>query len=288
MGFTTGCRTNIFAKRPAPVQVNYLGYPGTMGAEFIDYIFGDETVMPETNRNYFTEKIVYLPNCYQTNCRNRDVSQNILTREELNLPEDGFVFCCFNNNNKITPAMFNNWMRILQQVEGSVLWLLESNQWAVENLRMEAKKRGVNEERLVIASRLPIKDHLNRLRHADLFLDTLPYNAHTTASDALRMGVPLVTQMGNAFAGRVASSLVKTLGMEELITHCAEEYVKLAVDLATDRELFLMIRNKLIRNIQTAHLYDSELFTRHIEKAYEMIYERYQSDLPPEHITVEP
>jgi predicted O-linked N-acetylglucosamine transferase (SPINDLY family) len=178
-------------------------------------------------------------------------------------------------------------MRILQQVDESVLWLSEGNRWAMDNLRMEAEKRGVHADRLVFAQKLPlIEDHLNRIRHADLFLDTLPYNAHATASDALRMGVPLVTLKGNAFAGRVAASLLKTLDLGGLIAHSAEEYEKIAVDLAINRDRFQGIKEKLNMNIRTSPLFDSERFTRHIEKAYGLMYERYQNDLEPDHIVV--
>jgi predicted O-linked N-acetylglucosamine transferase (SPINDLY family) len=288
MGFTADSRSKIFAGRAAPVQVNYLGFPGTMGAEFIDYIIADKTIIPETDRHHYTEKVVYLPDCYMANCRRRDVAQTILTRSELYLPQDGFVFCCFNNTNKITPTMFDSWMRILLQVEGSVLWLFESNRWAAVNLGMEAEKRGVNADRLIFAKKLPlIEDHLNRISHADLFLDTLPYNAHTTASDALRMGVPLVTHIGNAFAGRVAASLLKTLDLNELVAHSAVEYEKIAVDLAINRDRLKRVKEKLNANIQTSPLFDSELFTRHLEKANELMYERYQNALPLRHIFIE-
>jgi predicted O-linked N-acetylglucosamine transferase (SPINDLY family) len=285
-GFTEDLRPNIFALRAAPVQANYLGYPGTMGAEFMDYIIADSTIIPESDRRHYTEKVVYLPCCYQVNCRNRDVSQKMLTRGELHLPQDGFVFCCFNNNIKITPTMFDSWMRILQQVDDSVLWLFKSNRWAVDNLRMEAEKRGVTAQRLVFAENLPVEEHLNRIRHADLFLDTLPYNAHTTASDALRMGVLLVTLTGNAFAGRVAASLLNTLDLGELIAHSAEEYEKIAIDLAVNRDRLQGIKDKLNANVQTSSLFDSERFTRHIEKAYELMYERYRNGLVPDHIVV--
>jgi predicted O-linked N-acetylglucosamine transferase (SPINDLY family) len=286
MGHTTDSRPNIFAGRAAPVQVNYLGYPGTTGAEFIDYIVADKTIIPESGRHHFTEKVIHLPDCFQANCRTRDVSQKILTRTELNLPQDSFVFCCFNNNNKITPTMFDCWMRILRQVDGSVLWLHVSNKWAEGNVLMEAEKRGMTGERLVFAAKLPVEEHLNRVRHADLFLDTFPYNAGTTASDTLRMGVPLVTHAGNAFAGRYAASLLNILDLSELIAHSADEYEKIAVDLAINRDRFLGIKEKLNANIQTSSLYDSNRFTRNIEKAYELMYERYRNDLEPDHIVV--
>lgn len=287
MGHTIDSRPNIFAGRAAPVQVNYLGYPGTMGAEFIDYIVADKTIIPESGRHHFTEKVVHLSDCFQANCRTRDISQKILTKAELNLPHDGFIFCCFNNNNKITPTMFDSWMRILRQVDESVLWLYVSNKWAEGNLRMEAEKRGVNRERLVFAAKLPVEEHLNRVRHADLFLDTFPYNAGTTASDTLRMGVPLVTRAGNAFAGRYAASLLNILDLSELITHSADEYEKIALDLAINRDRLQGIKEKLNANIQTSPLFDSERFTRHIEKAYELMYERYRNDLEPDHLVVE-
>jgi predicted O-linked N-acetylglucosamine transferase (SPINDLY family) len=287
MGFTTDSRPNIFAGRAAPVQVNYLGYPGTMGAEFIDYIVADNTLIPASDQQYFTEKVVYLPGCFQANCRARDVSQKNFTRADLNLPRDGFVFCCFNNNNKFTPAQFDSWLRILKQVEKSVLWLYVGNTWAADNLRMEAAKRGVHAERLVFATRSPVEEYLSWIRQADLFLDTLPFNAGATASDALRVGVPLVTLIGNAIAGRYAASLLKTLDLEELITHSADEYENLAVELATDRDRLRRIREKLQINVQTSPLFDSERFTRNLERAYRLMYERYQDDLPPDHIVVE-
>jgi len=285
-GFTEDSRPNIFALRAAPVQVNYLGYPGTMGAEFMDYIIADSTIIPESDRRHYTEKVVYLPGCYQANRCNPEVSQKILTRGELNLPLDGFIFCCFNNTNKITPTIFDGWMRVLKQVDESILWLFESNRWASENLRKESEQRGVNADRLVFAEKLPVEEHLNRIRHADLFLDTFPCNAHTTASDALRMGVPLVTLAGNAFAGRVAASLLNTLDLGELIAHSAEEYEKISVDLAMNRDRLQGIKEKLNANVQTSSLYDSERFTRDIEKAYELMYERYQNELDPDHIVV--
>jgi protein O-GlcNAc transferase len=287
MGHTTDSRPNIFAGRAAPVQVNYLGYPGTMGADFIDYIVADKTIIPESGRHHFTEKIVYLSDCFQANCRTRDISQKTLTRAELNLPRDGFIFCCFNNNNKITPTMFDSWMRILRQVDESVLWLYVNNTWAEDNLCIEAEKRGINRERLVFAAKLPVEEHLNRVRHADLFLDTFPYNAGTTASDTLRMGVPLITHAGNAFAGRYAASLLNILDLSELITHSADEYEKIAVDLAINRDRLQGIKEKLNANVQASPLYDTEQFTRHIEKAYESMYERYRNDLEPDHIVVE-
>ena len=195
-GITQELRTDIFAHRAAPIQVNYLGYPGTMGADYMDYIIADKTLIPPQSQQSYSEKVVCLPNSYQVNDRKRLISDRQFTRQELGLPENGFVFCCFNNNFKILPATFEGWMRILKAVEGSVLWLFQDNSWAVENLKKEAEKQGIDGQRLVFAERMPLVEHLARHRHADLFLDTLPYNAHTTASDALWSVLPVLTLMG--------------------------------------------------------------------------------------------
>jgi predicted O-linked N-acetylglucosamine transferase (SPINDLY family) len=210
-GFTQDSRTGIFSHRAAPIQVNYLGYPGTMGAEYIDYIVADKTLIPEDSQSCYLEKVVYLPNSYQVNDRKRAISDKQFTRQDLGLPENEFVFCCFNNNYKILPATFASWMRILRGVDGSVLWLFQDNPWVVDNLKIESEKQGVAPNRLVFAERLPLPEHLARHRQADLFLDTLPYNAHTTASDALWTGLPVLTLMGQSFASRVAASLLNSI-----------------------------------------------------------------------------
>lgn len=284
-GFTQDGRLGVFAEGCAPIQVSYLGYPGTTGAAFIDYIVADKTVIPEKARQHYSEKVAYLPECFLPSRRDVDVAPVSGCRADLGLPEAGFVFCCFNGSYKIVPAVFDRWMRILRRVEGSVLWLAESNRWAVMSLRAEAQRRGVNPDRLVFAAKLPqIEEHLGRIRHANLFLDTLPYNAHTTASDALRMGVPLLTQIGSTFAGRVAASLLRTLGLQELVTDSAQAYEDLAVSLATTPERLKAIRSRLIEAVAQSPLYDSTLFTRQIERLYEVMYERYRQGLPPEHI----
>jgi len=285
-GFTTDCRTGIFALRAAPIQVNYLGYPGTMGADYMDYLLADRTLIPEQSREYYTEKIVYLPNCYQVNDIQRVISEKVFTREELGLPKTGFIFCCFNNNYKITPSTFGCWMRILKQVEGSVIWLFEDNPKAAENLRQEAVLRGVQGDRLVFAKLMPLSEHLARHRLADLFLDTFPCNAYTTASDALWAGLPLVTLVGESFASRVAASLLNAILMPELITSTQEEYETLAIELALNPEKLTAIRQKLEKNQLTTPLFDTERFTRNIEEAYMAMYERYQEGLPPEHIVL--
>src|SRR5215475_9552329 len=223
-GYFGRSRTGVFAQRAAPIQVNYLGFPGTLGATYMDYIIADEHVIPENNKVFYNEKVVYLPNSYQANDQKKKISSRVFSRAECGLPKMGFVFCCFNNSYKITPDIFDCWVRILKRVEGSVLWLLESNVTAAQNLRMEAKGRGINPERLVFAKHFPLPDHLARLALADLCLDTLPYNAHTTASDALWVGLPLLTQIGETFAGRVGSSLLNAIDMPELVTTTEQAY----------------------------------------------------------------
>jgi len=279
-------RTGVFARRPAPIQVNYLGFPGTLGASYIDYIIADRHVIPSSDVEFYTEKVVYLPNCYQANDRKTEIGTHIFSRAECGLPEEGFVFCCFNNNYKIVPETFSCWMRILNRVDGSVLWLLENNVSAALNLREEADVRGINPKRLVFAKPIALANHLARHRLADLFLDTLPYNAHTTASDALWAGLPVLTQVGEAFAGRVAASLLNAIGLAELITSTPQAYEDLAVELALSPEKLPHIKQKLADNRLTTPLFDTRLFTRHIEAAYTAMYERYQAGLPPDHIYV--
>ena len=285
-GFTAGCRTGIFAMRAAPIQVNYMGFPGTMGAEYIDYILADPTLIPESSKSYYTEKIAYLPNSYQVNDSKRRIAEKMFTREELGLPKTGFVFYCFNNNFKITPYTFDRWMRIIQQVEGSVLWLFENNQFIAGNLQKEAERRGISKERLIFAKFMPPPLHLARQRLADLFLDTLPYNGHTTASDALWAGVPVLTCIGESFASRVAASLLNAIHLPELITKRYDEYEALAIELATHPEKLHDIKNRLAKNRLTTPLFDIKLFTHHIEAAYTEMYERYQADLSPEHLYI--
>src|SRR5882757_452764 len=285
-GFTKGARTNIFAQRPAPIQVNYLGYPGTMAAPYIDYIIGDKTVFAASGPAFYSEKLARLPHSYQPNDRKRPVADSSLRRHDFELADDQFVFCCFNNSYKILPETFGRWMRILQAVEGSVLWLLAETPTAMENLRREAATRGVDPARLVFARRIEPAEHLARHRLADLFLDTLPYNAHTTASDALWAGLPVVTQAGETFASRVAASLLGAVGLPELIAQSPEAYESLAVSLAKNPDRLAALKARLESNRLTAPLFDTGLFARHIEAAYRAMYDRYQSGLPPDHIDV--
>jgi len=285
-GHTLDHRAGIFAERAAPIQVNYLGYPGTMGAEYMDYLIADQTVIPGASRQYYSEKIVYLPDSYQCNDSRRAISTKPCARAAEGLPETAFVFCCFNNSYKITPAVFDGWMRILGRVEGSVLWLWENKPWASENLRKEAQRRGISPERLIFARTLPLNEHLARHRLADLFLDTFPYNAHTTASHALWTGLPVLTRMGETFASRVAASLLRAVNLPELITATEAEFEDLAVELAHDTERFQTVRQRLQQNRLSAPLFDSQAFTRHLEAAYTAMVERVEAGLPPEHIRI--
>jgi predicted O-linked N-acetylglucosamine transferase (SPINDLY family) len=286
-GFTQDSRTGIFAERCAPIQVNYLGYPGTMAAPYIDYIIADPVLIPPETQDYYSEKVVYLPDCYQINDGKRRISQNEFTREEFGLPGDQFVFCCFNNNYKILPETFDSWMRILKSVEGSVLWLIQANDWSTTNLRKEAAARGIDESRLVFAKRMELEGHLARHRLADLFLDTLPYNAHTTASDALWAGLPVLTQIGQSFAARVSASLLTAIGLPELITRDVEQYESLAIELAQNPSKLSSIRQKLEANKTTSPLFNASVFAKNIENAYSQIMERYTAGQEPEHIYVE-
>jgi len=285
-GYTTNCRTGIFSHRAAPIQVNYLGYPASMGADYMDYIIADPIIIPQENRPFFTEKIVYLPNSYQVNDSKRKVSERIFTRTELGLPENGFIYCCFNNNLKITPNIFDSWTRILKAVPGSVLWLLEDNALAKANLIKEVRARGLSEDRLVFAGRLDLPEHLARHRVADLFIDTVPCNAHTTASDALWVGLPVLTIQGETFAGRVAASLLSAIDMPELITKSLNEYEVLAIDLAKNPEKLKALKEKLQQNRFTTPLFNTQLSTDQIESAYIKMYERSQAGFPPEHLEI--
>jgi protein O-GlcNAc transferase len=286
-GFTDGHRVGIFALRAAPLQVSYLGYPGTLGANYMDYLIADHTLIPEESRPHYAEKIVYLPDSYQANDGKRAIADRVFTRAELGLPPADFVFCCFNNNYKIMPDTFERWMRILERVPGSVLWLLADNPTAVGNLRREAVRRSVNPERLVFAERIGLPEHLARHRAADLFIDTWPYNAHTTASDALWAGLPVLTCAGEGFASRVAASLLTAVGLPELIVSTPEHYEDLAMRLAIDRQRLAEIKQRLADNRLTAPLFDTQRYTRHMEAAYTKLYERYQADLPADHIDLE-
>ena len=285
-GFTKDARVGIFSYRAAPIQVNYIGYPGTMAAEYIDYIVADPTLIPIESQQHYSEKVVYLPNSYQVNDRQRAIAEKVFTKVELGLPNDGFVFCCFNNNYKITPHTFDGWVKILKAAEGSVLWLLEDNPTAKLNLRKEALTRGLDPNRLVFAKRMNLPEHLARHSVADLFIDTLPCNAHTTASDALWAGLPVLTCMGESFASRVAASLLNAIELPELITTTQEQYESTAIELAANPAKLKSIKDKLERNRLITPLFDTLRYSKHIETAFTQMYERYQADLPPDHIYI--
>jgi predicted O-linked N-acetylglucosamine transferase (SPINDLY family) len=287
MGFTQHARTGIFAHRAAAIQVNYLGYPATMGADFIDYLIADPTLIPEASQHHYSEKIDYLPNSFQANDSTLLPSATKYTRAGEELPEQGFVYCCFNSNHKITPATFDIWMRLLERVDGSVLWLVESNRWSAANLRKQAVCRGISPGRLIFTKLLPIRDHLARLPLADLFLDTLPFNAGATASPSLWAGLPFLTCMGEALASRMGASLLRAMGLPELVTTTLADYEASAIALALDPQRYRQLREKLRRNRLTAPLFDIPRFTRHLEAAYDAMYERHQAGLPPAaiHIT---
>jgi protein O-GlcNAc transferase len=287
MGFITDARPGIFACRAAPIQVNYLAYPATMGAEYIDYLIADETIIAKQHQQFYVEKVAYLAQCYQANSyREYPSSAKTVSRAEAGLPEEAFVFCCFNNTYKITPEVFDLWMRILRQSEGSVLWLLEDSPAAAANLRKEAAAREIDPRRLIFAPRLALPEHLARHRLAGLFLDTLPYNAHTTASDALWMGVPVLTRLGETFAGRVAASLLNAVELPELVTTSPDEYLARAVELAADPAKLSAIRERLAQKRLTAPLFDTARFTRDLEAAYAAMVARHREGLAPEPIYV--
>ena len=286
-GFTKDSRTGIFAGRCAPIQVNYLGYPGTIGATYMDYIVADKTLIPQESQEHFSEKIVYLPHSYQVNDSKRKISDKVFTRHELGLPDSSFVFCCFNNNYKILPATFDGWMRLLKSVKGSVLWLFEDNPTAGKNLRKEAEVRGVDPTRLVFAKRLKLDEHLARHRLADLFIDTFPCNAHTTTSDALWAGLPVLTLIGKSFAARVAASLLNAMDLPELITQTQQQYEARAIELANEPEKLAEIKTKLHSNLRTSPLFNGELFARHIEAAYVEMQRRHIFGETLDHIYVE-
>ncbi len=287
-GYTEGLRQGIFARRPAPIQTQYLGYAGTLGTNYFDYVLADRTVVPESERESYSEKIVQLPSCFMITDRERAISAHTPTRHECGLPEKAFVFCSFNSVHKITPQMFAIWMNVLRMVGGSVLWMSSAGDSAVSNLRREAQAAGVAPERLIFAKRVSEQtEHLARQRAADLFLDTSPYNAHSTAADALWAGLPILTCLSSTFAGRVAASLLNAVGLDELITRSYSQYGELAVRIAHEPEMLKSLKEKLARNRLVYPLFDTKRFVRNLELAYATMYERYQAGLAPEHLIVE-
>jgi protein O-GlcNAc transferase len=286
-GFTLGSRPGIFARRPAPLQATYLGFAGTMGSEYIDYLIADRVTIPSEARAHYAERIVWLPHSYLPYDNRQGVAERTLTRAEMGLPEEGVVFCAFNNPYKLNPPLFEIWMRLLRELPGSVLWLRSANERVMGNLRQEAVARGVEAHRMVFATALPsTEEHLARQRLADLFLDTLPYNAHATAINALWVGLPVLTCRGSTFAGRVGASLLEALGLRELITESLEEYERRALELARDPQRLAEIRAKLARQTPTAPLFDTARFCRHLESAYQQMCGRHRCGAPPEHFSV--
>ena len=285
-GYTKFSRPSIFAYRAAPIQINYLGFPGTMGADFMDYIVSDQYLIPPENQKYFAEKQLYLPDTYMPTDNGRKLSNRPITRSDMGLPADSFVFCCFNNNYKITSAEFDIWMRLLTKVKGSVLWMRSSNRWSELNIKKEAQKRKVAPERIVFADKVPMDEHLARHRLADLFLDTFAFNAHTTASEALWAGLPVVTKVGKSFASRVAGSLLNAIGLPELITESEEVYEALALDLATNRKRLSKMQAKVKSNRLSKPLFDTERYTKHLETGYKMAYDKYLNEKDKDHIFV--
>jgi predicted O-linked N-acetylglucosamine transferase (SPINDLY family) len=284
-GFTRGSRPGIFALRAAPLQVSYLGYLGTMSADYIDYLIADDVIVPAAERRHYREKIVHLPS-YQVNDSRRRIAERRFSRGELGLPPSGFVYCCFNAAYKLTPDTFGSWMRILRRVPDSVLLLLGGNEALERNLRQQAHESGIARDRIVFGARLPAPEYLARYRTADLFLDTLPYNAGTTASDALWAGLPVLTCRGESFAGRVGASLLTAVGLPELIAATREQYEELAVQLAADPGRLAGIRTSLAGKLGTAPLFDTAASVRHLEAAYASMYDRHHAGAPPDHIRV--
>ena len=286
MGYTKSNRFEIFIEKCAPIQINFLGYPGTLGSDCIDYIIADKTLISKEDEKHYSEKIIYLPDTYQSNDSKRIISEKKFSRKDFNLPDDKFIFCCFNKKYKIDPNIFELWMNILKKVDNSVLWLLDDENESTTNLIYETKLRDVDPKRIIFSKKIPTHEHLARHSLADLFLDTFPYGAHTTASDALWSGLPVITKKGNSFASRVASSLLKAISIEELITFNDQEYQDLAVKLATDKKQLNLIKDKLSRNIKTEPLFNTALFTSNIEKAYKLVNKKFVKNLPIENIEI--
>jgi protein O-GlcNAc transferase len=287
-GYTRDARIGILARRPAPIQASYLGFPGTMGAEHIDYMIADGFVVPADQRKNYAERIACLPDCYYPNDGTRRIAESTPSRSEAKLPERAFVFCCFNASYKCSPAMFDIWMRLMHRVEHSVLWLLGQDAVTTGNLRHEARARGIDPDRLIFAQKVGQEEHLARHRLADLFLDTLPYNAHTTASDALWAGLPVVTCVGQTFVGRVAGSLLHAIGLPELVTYKLADYEALALKLATEKGPLRRVKDKLARNRLATPLFDTDRLRRHMEAAYLTMWECYLRGEEPKSFVVPP
>ena len=272
-GYTSNNRFELFTKRCAPIQISYLGFPGTTGSSCIDYLIADKIIIPDDYKTYYSENIIYLPDTYQVNDFTIKMSDKIFNKNDFGLPKDSFVFCCFNHNYKILPDMFEIWIRILERVQNSVLWLLNENDIVRNNLKGLLSLNGIDNKRIIFAGRVPHPEHLARLKFADLFLDTFPCNAHTTASDSLRANLPIITLRGQSFASRVASSLLTSIGLEQLITVSKNDYEELAVKFGKDKNFCAEIRKKLKTNVQNGPLFNTKLFTKNLELAYIKVYQ---------------
>ena len=285
-GYTNQCRTGLFSYRLAPIQINYLGYPGTLGADFIDYIVADQNLIPESFQKFYAESPIYLPHTYMPTDNNRKISESNMSRSEVGLPDNAFVFCCFNNNFKITESEFDIWMRVVAKVEGSVLWLRKSNQFSEINMRKEAKRRNIDPTRLVFAERIPIDEHIARQKLADLFIDTFAFNAHTTATEALWAGLPVVTKLGQGFAARVCGSLLNAIGLPELVAESEDDYEALILEIATQPNKLDKIKKKLEVNRLSQPLFNTEQYTKYLENGYLQAYQKYFDGEPPNTIIV--
>ena len=285
-GYTKHNRAEIFNQRVAPIQISYLGYPGTMGAKFIDYIIADKVLIPKKMEEFYTENIIFMPDTYQPINDNLVISDVVPSKEELGLPHSAFVFCAINQGYKIKPEEFSIWMRLLKKVEGSVLWLKNQNEVMELNLRTEAAKRDVNPSRLVFAKRIPHEQYLAQFKQADLYLDTFNYNAGTTASDILMAGLPIVTKIGNSYASRMAASLLNNCKMDDLITNSAEDYESLCLELATKPDMLGNIKKRLQKNIKNSLIFDTALYTRNLEAAYKKAYNFYYSKKNSQNIEI--
>ena len=286
MGHTGGNtnRFTIFQNRVAPIQVSFLGFPCTTGSKCIDYLIADKIVIPKKFQKFYSEKIIYLPDTYQPNEEIKKLSFDHKSKSSVGLPENKFIFCCFNAHQKINLKIFKIWMRILKERENSILWLLKDNELSENNLKREADNLGVDPERLVFAKKLEIDQHLSRLKFADLFLDTYPYGAHTTCSNALRMCLPVITLAGDSFASRVSASLLNSINLNELITNDLKSYEKLALNISNDKKLLNEIKNKIKLYSTKKNLFKPDIFTKNLEKSYKMIYENYLNDHNPKEI----
>ena len=275
-------RFGIFAQRCAPIQINFLGYPGTSGSKFLDYIVLDDKLICEENKKFFSENLIVLPDTYQPNEDKKEIDNKVLTKDKLGLPKSNFVFSCFNSHQKIMPNIFKVWMNILKKKNDSVLWLLKDNDISEKNLKMQAENNNVNPERLIFADHLSLDHHLSRLRFADLVLDTFPYNAHTTCSDSLRMGVPVLTLKGKSFASRVATSLLTAMNLSELVTEKLNDYEEMALKISNNPEMLDQLKDKILKNKENSNVFKPQIYTDNIEKSYKKVYQNYIDGLKPQ------